>query len=145
LFATDWEISAISTSRLLFQLGQPIMGTGEMPLEFFNRSSGAVEKFTAAFFAAAFISPPFSWIPGVPRSTQVCTKAMPFAIGDIGGKYGVVFAQEGTSGSVATLIFSRNSFLSPLFAWGAFAFVTVGLTHELFQKLSSGVLCFRVN
>jgi hypothetical protein len=146
---TDWELSKISTIPISTTYAvAPAMkfDVGVAPLEFYNRSTGAVEKFNAVFLGIGHWAPGFfffsAYLPK--RSSRVFASSTPFSIGSIRGNYGVIFTTSSWVMSGASICFSRHP-LGPLFPFGIFAGCTFTAPPSLYGRLTAGVLGFRVD
>jgi hypothetical protein len=124
-----------------------------MTMRFLNRRTGSWQDFKAKIgrVLAAF-APINSWIvgkipiPGVPsHGGQVFATSASFSISALSGSYGVVFAQDGTSGSILTFCFSSQPPPLPIFLYGMIAGTVTVVRSQLFGKLATEFVPFRVD
>jgi len=134
---TEWRMTRVTSSRV----------AGKMTLEFqfFSRITGAVELVHANVAGEFLTINPFnSWIPGklpfMGHGGEVVARSGPFSPSALSGKYGVIVAQEGTSGSLIHVTFS--SWWPTVFNWIALAGIVQIPT--LTGMLESSVIPFRV-
>lgn len=153
MIVTDWTLMDAFATPIVTTLPPPPGPPSVMIMRFLNRTTGSWQDLRAKIGAVfATFAPVNSWIigkipiPGVPHhGGQLLAKGASFSISALSGSYGIVFAQEGRSGSILTFCFSSHPPPSPIFLYGIIAVTVTVVRPRLFATLATELVPFRVD
>lgn len=152
MIVTDWALMDVLATPITLTLPLP-RTPSVITMKFLNRRTGTWQDIKAKVGAVfGTFAPANSWIIGkIPISGvashggQVIARSASFSISALSGSYGIVFAQEGTSGSILTFCFSSQPPPFPIFLFGMIAVTTTVVRSQLFGKLATEFVPFRVD